>query len=187
MSAFDPLRTLAQRPLSTTLELMCPNLRGKIVFQSHRCKWWRGLIERERSDVALTKTGAQRLRIIASIVLVTIGATTIFTTAAGTSWHLLGYALLLGGSVGLSLAVRVRRMELGYGDPSLSVMQRKLANFKQTWPLGLAVILLVAFSCYELHLSAITGATEVWPVYLFTFSGLALMAYWLFLTSSQPR
>ena len=135
----------------------------------------------------LTKTGSQRLRVIASIVLVTVGAATILTTAAGTNWHLLGYALLLGGNASLLLAARLKRVELGFGDPSLSVMQRKLANFKQTWPLGLAVILIAAFSFYELHVSAITGATNVWPVYLFTFSGLALMAYWLFLTSRQPR
>ena len=60
-------------------------------------------------------------------------------------------------------------------------------NIKKSYIYAILISLVFAFSFYLLHIDAVDGHKETFPVFFFAFSGLMMMGYWVFVTRDLYR
>jgi hypothetical protein len=118
--------------------------------------------------------------------MICFGAALFFFTRSFLPYHVLGILLIMAGPM---VTARLRGDAIGKKAANAYALayERQWQNLKRTWPLGAAIVGTVALSFYLLHLDAVSGGGDVFPVLFFAASGFVLMGYMIYLLAPQRK
>jgi hypothetical protein len=129
----------------------------------------------------------RKFALLGSSVLVVCGAAFRALSPTDAWTYSLGVWLLLAGGVALASCIGVSSQAQGQQTLVEAVWRHHWLNMKQTWKLGAAVAVALVVSFYALHIDAVNGAEQVWPVYFFAGSGFSALIYYMYIAGRQPR
>lgn len=122
----------------------------------------------------------RKLGTLAGCAILCIGGFLVLFTRTYYPNHVVGLFLIVIGPV-VAARLRGTPADVKAANAYGLVYVRWWQNLKATWPAGSAVLAIFLFSFYLLHLDAVEGYEQVFPVYFFAGAGLALMGYALYL------
>ena len=123
------------------------------------------------------------IRISASVALLGVGALLFFVQDNSFVIRAFGIVLIIVASfVARSKPSPASSLQ---GSSVLTYRERQVRNFKKTWPIGIVIISAFGASFYSLHIDAISGGNEIFPVIAFTVMGLIGMGYIAYLGTAQ--
>ena len=133
--------------------------------------------ERDLEQLRRMMTAPERIgilpRIFASLLVIVVG-TAVFN---------LGLMPRYIGTLMISASPLVFRFSVSLNGSSgglLDLPRQPMSKLKDSWPLGLSIALSVIESFYLLHLDAVEGHDQVFPVLYFTGAVLMGMAYYIY-------
>jgi hypothetical protein len=133
--------------------------------------------------VALSPQKERHVRLAAAVILVGVGALLFFPQAYPFPIRAFGIILItVAGTVARSRSIAGSPV---HASPELTYRERQVRNFKKTWPFGTVVAVALGSSFYLLHLDAIGGGNQIFPVIAFAAMGLLTMGYIAYLGTAQ--
>jgi hypothetical protein len=122
----------------------------------------------------------RKLGTLLGLAIVCVGGSLVLLTRTFYPNHVLGIFLIMIGPI-VAARVRGTPADIKAANAYSLAYVRQWQNLKRTWPAGVTVSALLFLSFYLLHLDAVEGYEQVFPVYFFAGAGLVFMGYILYL------
>ena len=124
--------------------------------------------------------------LLIGVGIICLGAILFLFTQTFYPYHVIGVLLIMAGPL---VTARLRGGTAGnkVADAYALAYGRQWQNLKRTWPVGIVIIGVLALSLYLLHLDAVSGDGDVFPVVFFTAAGFVAMGYMIYLLRSQRK